>query len=146
MPDGVRADKFGGKRRLVAAGGHRDMTLQDGPQAKAGDPLAVGVEEQGCARLVAVIALAEVGAHGVGGFLPQRADPFLASFAEDTHLAGCLQAHVVDVQAGDLGGSGAGVLEQGEQCPVTQAEAIRGRRRREQGFDLVPVEVGQGAC
>jgi hypothetical protein len=105
----------------------------------------VGVEEQGCARLVAIIALVEVGAHGVGGLLPQWADPLLASFAEDAHLAGCLQAHVVDVQAGGLGGPGAGVAGQGEQRPVTQAEAIRGRRRREQGFDLVPVEVGQGA-
>jgi len=69
VPDGVRADKFGGERRL-AAGGHRKMTLQDRPQAVAGDPLAVGVEEQGYARLVAVIALVEVGAHGVGGLLP----------------------------------------------------------------------------
>src|SRR6266446_4883465 len=97
VPEGMGADWLGGEGWL-AGGCHCEVALEDGSHAEAGDPLAVGVEEQRGIRLVLVIALAEVGAERVGGLRPEWTDPLLASFAEDPHVAGRLQAHVADVQ------------------------------------------------
>src|SRR5258708_36626541 len=84
----------------------------------------------------------EVGTERVRGLLPQRAGAFFASFAEDAYLGGCLQAEAVDVQLHYFGGACAGVAEEGEQGPVAQPEAMPGRRRGQQGLDLVLVQGG----
>jgi hypothetical protein len=82
----------------------------------------------------------EVGTERVRGLLPQRADAFFASLAEDAYLGGCLQAEAVDVQLHYFGGACAGVVEEGEQGPVAQPEAMSSRRRGRQGLDLVLVQ------
>src|SRR6266699_610074 len=136
---GVRADGLSGGRRQ-SGGGHCYVAFEDRPDAGAGDAFAVGVQEQWRVWLVAVCPLTEIAAECVRGLLPQRADPLFASLAEDAYLAGCLQAEVFDVQLRHFGSPCAGVVEEGEQGPVAQPEAMPGRRRGQQGLDLVLVQ------
>src|SRR6266568_3468198 len=138
---GVRADGLSGERRQ-SGGRHRYVAFEDRPDAEAGDAFAVGVQEQWRVWLVAVCPLTEIATECVRGLLPQRADPLFASLAEDAYLAGCLQAEVFDVQLHHFGSPCAGVVEEGEQGPVAQPEAMPGRRRGQQGLDLVLVQVG----
>ncbi len=72
---------------------------------------------------------------------PQRADPLVASLAEDAYLDRRVEAEVLDVQD-YFGGPCAGVVEEGEQGPVAQPETMPSRRHGQQGLDLVLVEVG----
>jgi hypothetical protein len=144
MAHGVRADALGGERCLVR-GRDRDVALEDRDYAEAGDPLTVGVEEEGRVWMVLVIASAEIRTKCVRSLLPERTGALLAPFSKNTHLGRSLETQILDVQVHGLGSTRAGVVQEGEQREVAWTETVRGGRCSQQRLDLVPIEIGHGA-
>jgi len=122
-------------------GRNRDVPFEDRDHTEAGYPRVVRVQEEGRIRLAPVVALLEIRPKCIHGLLPERTRAFLPPFAEDAHLAGRLEAYIVDVQSHRFGSACAGVVEQGEQGDVSTAETVRQGRRREQCLDLVRIEI-----
>jgi hypothetical protein len=64
---------------------------------------------------------------------------------EEAGLGRRLEANVPDACGHGLGRASAGVVEEGEQRVVSQAEPLRGRRDGEERFHLVTIEIGHRA-
>lgn len=77
-----------GKERRAHFRGLSHTVCDDVPQAKTGEPVALGVDEEWDGRIEWHWAGGQIGLEGLDGFCPQRAGAFLAAFAEDPYPSG----------------------------------------------------------
>src|SRR5438552_4382556 len=87
---GAGVDTFSCKGRLRRrrAG---DRAAHDMTDSVPGEGLPLGADEDGRGRVAGNAAFSHERTEQPRGFWPQRADPFLAAFAEEPHLIGALE-------------------------------------------------------
>ena len=89
------------------------------------------------------VDLAQPAAQLVGGVLPERDGPLFAALAVQVDCALAVQQHVTDLQVGEFGDAGAGVVGGGEQDRVAPAAPCRAVGRGQDRGDLLAGQVAE---